>query len=261
MERIDAEKISGLLLAKGLKVRVFVEEKLESTNVEAMQMLSSHSLPFALFARSQTAGKGRLGRAWFSGGGSVCVSVAADIPFGARAAESFTVRAGIGICDALSSACGAELFIKWPNDIWSAAGEKLCGMLAEMRICPDGSRKIIFGVGLNYSLAGERIPGELKGRITDLLSLAKREITINEAAAEIVSAVVSAGHNMFSEDLASSFSRYDILKGKRISVSAGAEDFSGTADGVDDFGHLRVLIGDESVRLVSGGEASLKKNF
>ena len=53
----------------------------------------------------------------------------------------------------------------------------------------------------------------------------------------------------------------DILKGKRISVSAGAEDFSGTADGVDDFGHLRVLIGDESVRLVSGGEASLKKNF
>lgn len=56
--------------------------------------------------------------------------------------ESFTVRAGLGVCSELKKLCGAELFLKWPNDIYSREGRKIAGMLAELEI--SEIRRLLF---------------------------------------------------------------------------------------------------------------------
>ena len=82
--------------------------------------------PFAVVALRQSAGRGRLGRRWFSKeGASLAMSVCVELAKSADVMESFTVRAGLGVCEELRKLCGAELFVKWPNDIYSRGGMKV----------------------------------------------------------------------------------------------------------------------------------------
>ena len=87
--------------------------------------------------------------------------------------ESFTVRAGLGVCEELRKLCGAELFVKWPNDIYSRGGMKVAGMLAELEIGAD-SAAAVFGIGVNVDFSGlseDEIPDEIRGAACDLRSL------------------------------------------------------------------------------------------
>jgi BirA family biotin operon repressor/biotin-[acetyl-CoA-carboxylase] ligase len=94
----------------------------------------------AVVADHQTSGRGRLGRAW-------------DSPPGASLLASFVLpfrdlalfAAGV----AAARACGPEVRLKWPNDLY-VEGQKLAGLLAERH----GDRCVV-GIGINLSWAPE----------------------------------------------------------------------------------------------------------
>lgn len=76
------------------------------------------------------------------------------------------MRAGLGVCEELRKLCGAELFVKWPNDIYSRGGMKVAGMLAELEIGAD-SAAAVFGIGVNVDFSGlseGEIPDEIRRR-------------------------------------------------------------------------------------------------
>ena len=85
-------------------------------------------------AAAQTAGRGRLGRTWFSppGAGSMSRSSAAT----RRAAPLLTLAGGVAVADGIRAATGLPVQIKWPNDVVVEGGaparrRKLAGILAE----------------------------------------------------------------------------------------------------------------------------------
>lgn len=107
----------------------------------------------------QMAGHGRLGRGWQAPARS---SLATSIYF--RPAPGFN-HAGLAWLSMLCSTAmvwtlredaGVGAGLKWPNDV-VAGGSKVCGVLAQLVMRPEGP-VVIVGAGLNVSLTAAELP-------------------------------------------------------------------------------------------------------
>jgi len=145
-------------------------------------------------AREQTAGRGRLGRAWQSPPGGLWTTIAWNSPelqnregreSGAWI-ERLGIRLGVACLHVVAEATrdpvsSPDVLLKWPNDILMN-GRKVCGLLVEVV-----GKWVLVGVGMNVNNAAPdviRMGGiaaaslrECRGREFDLdrLSLDLRE--------------------------------------------------------------------------------------
>ena len=116
-----------------------------------------------LRADAQDDGRGRMGRAWDSSVGNVFTSTIVRLRPTDAPASSLAFIAALAVTDTLAQiAPHVGVTIKWPNDILSADGAKLCGMLLER-----SGDAVIIGVGLNLM----NHPAGLDRPVTDLKAL------------------------------------------------------------------------------------------
>jgi BirA family transcriptional regulator, biotin operon repressor / biotin---[acetyl-CoA-carboxylase] ligase len=111
---------------------------------------------------TQTAGRGRLDRAWSTPPGTaLAVSVfLAHEPGGASPAAALDPRrlgwvpllAGVAMVRAVRGLGVTGAGLKWPNDVL-VDGRKLCGILTELT--PTG---VVVGAGLNVSMTAQQLP-------------------------------------------------------------------------------------------------------
>ena len=139
---------------------LYCKESLGGTNDEAKR-LARAGAPHgtAVTARRQTAGKGRLGRSFYSpanAGMYVSVVLRPQIP--AEQSLLITSAAAVAAARAIERVSGVEVKIKWVNDLYFT-GKKLCGILSEASLSADGRPEfIIVGIlpdiseGLSVSL-------------------------------------------------------------------------------------------------------------
>ena len=124
----------------------------DSTNAEGRRAAAELDRPTWIMARMQTAGRGRLGRPWFSSLGNFSASLV--IPAENRRSASLrTFAAALALRDAcVELAGGAGRFkLKWPNDLLLNRG-KLAGILLEC-VGETGSLHLIIGFGVNLASA------------------------------------------------------------------------------------------------------------
>ena len=132
-----------------------------------------------VIAEHQTAGRGRLGRAWVAPPGSsllLSVVLRPDLP--TERAWSVAAAAGVALAEAArevlageGGAGGVGVALKWPNDLL-VRGHKAAGLLAEAR---PGA--VVLGMGVNVGQAEEDFPPELRGRVTSLAMAASRPVS------------------------------------------------------------------------------------
>ena len=119
--------------------------------VDLADVAASIEHEFAVLARRQTRGKGRLGRVWHS---DSPVSLYASLGFRPEVEpermRTFTLWMGVNLCALLANFTGVEPGIKWPNDILFG-DRKAGGLLTEARIDADRIRDLILGIGLNVN--------------------------------------------------------------------------------------------------------------
>jgi BirA family biotin operon repressor/biotin-[acetyl-CoA-carboxylase] ligase len=109
----------------------------------------------------QTAGRGRFERRWEAPPGtSLLFSVllrppAGELPPGRR--HLAVAAVSLAVAEAARLVAGAELALKWPNDLVVAAGPlvdcKVAGVLAETAATPAPAPAIVIGVGVNVRWA------------------------------------------------------------------------------------------------------------
>lgn len=119
--------------------------------------LTARPVGTAVTARVQTGGRGRQARGWHSPEGNLYLSLLLrpDIPL-TRGPELGFVAA-LAVADTVSAmAHGAEVRLKWPNDVLLNGG-KVAGILAETVSVPDTPTDrvggIVIGMGLNLAEA------------------------------------------------------------------------------------------------------------
>ncbi len=121
-----------------------------STNTEALQHLRDGGGPLVLSASRQTAGRGRLGRAWHTEQAgddaaltfSVAVALPAELDL-----SGLSLAVGCTVADVLDRS-GERIRLKWPNDLF-LDGAKLGGILIETVPLPAERRGVVIGIGIN----------------------------------------------------------------------------------------------------------------
>ena len=136
------------LLPKGYALKQYGD--IDSTNAEALRLAEKGERgPFWVWAETQSAGRGRDGRAWVSEAGNLYASLLLPSTDAARAPELSFVAA-LALYDTSAQCLGAsaasQLAIKWPNDLL-LDGKKIVGILLEQH----SGGEIAIGCGLNLA--------------------------------------------------------------------------------------------------------------
>lgn len=133
--------------------RLLRYDTLGSTNDEARRLAEAGAAPWTLiWARSQSAGRGRRQRAWVSPPGNLYASLILRPDTGAGTAAQLGFVAALALGDAISSQLPKlEPRYKWPNDVL-VAGAKLAGILLESSAAPGGAVDwLVIGMGVNVT--------------------------------------------------------------------------------------------------------------
>ena len=121
---------------------------------------------YVLAAAMQTAGKGRVGRSFFSPAdtGLYLSLILRPERFDALRAQRFTTIAAVAACEAIGEVTGVTAGIKWVNDIY-VNGKKASGILTEASIgLEDGFLEYaVVGIGFNMYTPKDGFPEEIRG--------------------------------------------------------------------------------------------------
>jgi len=217
--------------------------KAGSTNDIALD-LGHHGAPHGtvVIAEEQTAARGRVGRKWHSEkANGIYVSVLLRPPISPASAAMLTLVAGLAALEAVARQTGLAPDIRWPNDLL-VGGRKFAGILTEMHAEPDRIRFVVVGIGINVN--HERFPEELATIATSLRMAAGREQSRIELLLQLLLELERYYNRFIAEGAGPIVERFSqvssFARGKRVQVETAAETFTGTTDGLEPNGLLRV---------------------
>ncbi len=201
-----------------------------------------------VLAGEQTAGQGRLGRAWHSEAGA---GIYASIVL--RPGPVLTLALGLAAQSAILEATGLLCDIRWPNDLL-IGGKKTAGILVQ-----GGDGTAIGGIGINVNHRG--FPKDLAGSATSLRMAAAgaddgpRGAVISPAAILLALLPAIDRFTAFEKDeilrLFAEASSY--ARGRRVTVEQGDGVVTGTTAGLDPSGYLIVRQDDGAEALILAG--------
>ena len=204
-------------------------------------------------ADRQTAGRGRMGRSFYSDGGGLYMSILLRPEGDAEDALSITTRAAVAVAKAIETHTGRATAIKWVNDIYQNE-RKVCGILAEGQAKPDGGMEYaVLGIGVNLCEPHGGFPEELS-KIAGAI-FERGEAFDRDALAETIL------QNLFSDDADryDAYAKRDMLRGKTVTVFRGGKPlYAAEVLGIDRDFSLRVRLADGSVAKLQSGEVSVK---
>ncbi len=240
---------------------VIYDEVVDSTNHRAMCLDLDMGVHGTLVASGiQTAGKGRRGRVWESvSDTNIYMSLLLRPLTAPDKAPMLTLVMALSAAEAISEVAGADVGIKWPNDI-VLNRKKVCGILTEMRAAKRRIERVVIGVGMNVNTPG--FSPEIAAAATSLmLETGKTYLRV-----ELIAAVMQRfekNYEMFmqTEDLSLILKEYNYLlvnRGRDVRVLEPAQEYVGHALGIDEKGKLRVRKSGGSIAEISAGEVSVR---
>ncbi|HEV2388455.1 MAG TPA: biotin--[acetyl-CoA-carboxylase] ligase [Candidatus Acidoferrales bacterium] len=231
--------------------------KTGSTNDVAMA-LGQQGAPHGtvVIAEEQTAGRGRLGRKWYSEKASgIYASILLRPALPPPSAPMLTLAAGLAARHAVAEQTGLAPDIRWPNDLL-LNGRKFAGILTEMQAEPDRIQFVVTGVGINVN--HERFPDDLGSTATSLRIETKRVHSRLELLVKLLLKLEDRYNRLITAGpgpLVDEFTRVSSFAlGKRVQVRTATETFTGTTDGLEPNGLLRVRREGGRVDVVVAGE-------
>ncbi len=239
---LDPDRIRAAAGAAWPHIRVV--ERTTSTNADLIADAGVADRT-VLAAEEQTAGRGRLDRAWTSpprSGLTFSVALRPDVPL--RDWGWLPLLCGVATVEALREVARVDAVLKWPNDVL-IAGAKLAGILAQSA---DGVA--VVGVGLNVSSTRAELPVPT----ATSLHLAGAAGTVDRSA--LLGAILArldhwlgrwttAGGDALGSGLAGAYRAVCATLGSDVRVSlGGGRTIEGRAGDLDDAG--RIVVTDAS---------------
>jgi BirA family biotin operon repressor/biotin-[acetyl-CoA-carboxylase] ligase len=222
-------------------------ETVDSTNRVARE-LACEDRPhgFAILAGSQTAGRGRLGKAWQSpsGKGLYC-TILVRPELAVKDYSKITLTAGLAVSLALKEICHLQSQLKWPNDIY-ISGRKCGGILVETSSLQDTDERNfgLVGIGVNINSEKGAFSSELQETATSVFIETGKEHDIWSIFAGIRVRLLQLLLQLEREGFAAILSQWrerDMLQGRWMKwVTPAGEVVYGKSLGVDSSGTLMV---------------------
>ena len=255
---MPAERLTEAEIRRFMKrddLSLIILQSVDSTNNEAKRYaLSGGAAPAGFVAEEQTAGRGRMGRSFYSPGGTG-LYVSFLYPVGERTQESvvgITSAAAVALLRAVHRVCGMECRIKWVNDLQNPEGKKLAGILAESFFA--GAEKfVVIGIGVNLST--ENFPDEISGRAA---SIGAGKLVRCALCGVLADELTGLWEALPDRGYMAEYRRASCVLGKPVCYTQNGVSRFGVAEEIDDEGGLWIA-GDDGKRVrLASGEISLR---
>lgn len=259
---MDIERVHQLLATAGgpqIGQEIHYLRSLPSTMDVARDLAAQggrHGL--AVLAEEQTAGRGRLGRAWVAPP-DVNIYLSLLLRPDPLRMRQLGMIAPLSVADAARTVAGVEVDFKWPNDVLVST-RKLCGVLIEAAYAGERPLHAIVGIGLNVNLDVGRVP-EVREIATSLSREAGRRVSREHVLAELLAAFsrwfnLSGSH---AEAVRLAWRGRLQTLGQTVDVTFGGRIEHGLAEDVDGSGSLIIRRDDGSRVALPAGEVTLRR--
>ncbi len=234
------------------EIDVCVHDRIDSTNTEAKRMIArGHDRLSLIAAEEQSGGRGRMGRSFYSPGGTgAYFSILYRPTVPVDTAVTVTCAASVAVLRAIRTLTGKTCGIKWVNDLYLDQ-KKVCGILTECQSLGD-STYVIVGIGINISTSFEK---------TELSPIAGSLGFPRLSPSELIAAVTRELLPMLKSPDSAWLEEYrccSCVLGKRISYLQNGEMREALALAIDGNGALIVRCDDGREERLFSGEISLK---
>ncbi|NSC23576.1 biotin--[acetyl-CoA-carboxylase] ligase [Streptomyces albus subsp. chlorinus] len=251
----------ALVVDGSLWTHLEVAESLGSTNTELVRRAREGGAApgTVLIAEEQTAGKGRLDRAWSAPPRSgLFFSVLLRPGPPPERWGWIPLLAGVAVASALARAAGVDTGLKWPNDVLAVHEDeerKIGGILAE-RV---DEHHVVLGIGLNVTLREDELPVPTAGSLalagargTDRDPLLR---AVLRALEDWYGRWTEAGGDPSAGALLDAYAAGCVTLGRTVrAMLPGGDDLVGEAVAVDGDGRL-VIASEQGVqRPVAAGD-------
>lgn len=257
-DHLTADGVKALLSgALEERFSLIILDTVDSTNTYLKKLAENAPEYTVVIASNQTAGRGRLGRSFFSPDGTgVYMSVLLKPSAKAADALFITTAAAVAVCRALDYLGVRGHGIKWVNDIYLSE-KKICGILTEGKLSKGGALDYaVLGVGVNFYEPSGEFPSEISS-IAGAVFQSEKENAKNEFVAEFLEELYALYNENNGKYIAEYADRSCVL-GKRATVVTPDGEKEALILSITDKCALTVKFDDGSVAELSRGEISLR---
>ena len=244
---IQAGSLRNYLKNQGVnnigRIEVFSSITSTSDYLAQKKIISKNEMVVCL-AEEQTQGRGRFGHQWLSPPGvNLYLSMLRSLSQWSRQYEILSLWLLIAIAELLERLKFNGIQLKWPNDI-CFQNKKLGGILIE-RKSNQSSHHLIIGIGLNIAMSKIKDTKPENAWI-DLISIRPDWVmSRNEFAAHVISSLsktLDSLENNVLANLSSTWSRYDLMRHRRVEFTYENQRNVGIAQGIDELGQIIMQI-------------------
>jgi BirA family transcriptional regulator, biotin operon repressor / biotin---[acetyl-CoA-carboxylase] ligase len=258
-DRLGPLELRPLLSTRDLGQVLHCHDALPSTNDLAKELAEQGAVHGeVVIAETQTAGRGRRGRAWVSPPGkNLYLSVVLRPELPPQRATELTLLASVAACETLREA-GIEAVIKWPNDLL-AGGRKIAGILTEMAAEPDRVHWVVVGLGINLNAGAEDFPPDLRDEATSAALVRGAVLPRALFTAALLARLEEWLERHALEGFAPVRETWRALSGtlgRQVLIATGEAKLTGIAEDIDETGALLVR-GPLGVERVTAGDVHL----
>jgi BirA family biotin operon repressor/biotin-[acetyl-CoA-carboxylase] ligase len=237
--------------------RVYYYREVGSTNDLALALAGAGAVEgTVVLADYQRAGRGRLGRTWFSPPGAGLYLTAIVRPGAADWLPLTTLAAGVAVARALTAVSALPIGLKWPNDlVIGQPWRKIGGLLCESSGTGAEIDALVVGVGVNLGLSA--VPPDLADAASSIEAELGRPVDRSRVVVEVLAELhgvlsrLRAGERAWVCDEWRRFGR-DGLRGARVRWDDQGVERFGFARDLDDTGALLVESAGRMERLIAG---------
>jgi len=159
---------------------IYYFPELKSTNImakeKALHRTEAIDEGTLIITERQSAGKGRLGREWFSPAGGIWLSILLYPQLSPSYISRITLMTAVAVVKAIRIYTQIKSQIKWPNDILINE-KKVCGILTEMSAELDMINWVVVGIGINANINQEEFPEDIRANSISLKEVLGEEIS------------------------------------------------------------------------------------
>ena len=251
-KRLDAGIIRKATGVDSDDIDIVLLDSVDSTNTYAKRIADGTIRLVA--AEYQSAGRGRLGRSFFSPDGKgIYMSLSLPVTE-EKDPVIYTVIAAVAAARVIERVSDKDAKIKWVNDVF-CCGKKVCGILCEGIINAETGKldEVVVGVGMNLFCEKEDFPDE----ISDIAaSVFPKNITRSEMIGMLSGEILGFLQMTDVNEIISEYKNRLFILGKKISFIRDGKEIEAVASDVNDKGNL-IAFTDKGEEILSSGEITL----
>jgi len=253
------QEVQRRLLTKYIGKEVYYFPELKSSNIiakeKALHRAEGINEGTLIIAERQSAGKGRLGREWFSPAGGIWLSIILYPQLPPSYIPRITLMTAVAVVKAIKMCVQIKPQIKWPNDILINE-KKVCGILTEMSAELDIINWVVVGIGINVNIDHRKFPEDIQENTISLKEVLGKEVLrvkmVQVFLQEFEKYYESLKRREFSSIL-KEWKLYSHTLGRKIRVDMGEKIVTGEAVNINEEGALIIKKENgELVEIISG---------